>query len=399
MIYDTVIVGGGIAGLYTAYTLLKQNPSLSLLIVEKNNELGGRASSTIFQGVSVVTGAGVGRLNKDILLIELMKELGLPVKKFNASHYYAPSTPRINAKRVFQLLKEAYTEKPVRATFKEFALSVINTSTYNAFCTVAGYTDYENEDANDTLFHYGFEDNLDEWTGFYVAWKKIMTKLADYIGYDRILTNTNVTQLRRTHRGGFRISFGDGFHTFSKRVVLATTIDAVRRLVPVQLKRYKQIKGQPFLRLYAKCTPESARLLSQHVKGMTIVGGPLQKILPINPKEGIYMISYSDNTNASNLSYFTTDTANHRRMFSILIEHALQLPSRSIELTHIMSIYWKIGTHYYTPNPVKETRVEFIHKVQRPLQNLFVVGEMVSLNQGWVEGALQSVQEVIGELS
>jgi hypothetical protein len=399
MIYDTVIVGGGIAGLYTAYTLLKQNPSLSLLIVEKNNELGGRASSTIFQGVSVVTGAGVGRLNKDILLIELMKELRLPVKKFNASHYYAPSTPRINAKRVFQLLKEAYTEKPVRATFKEFALSVINTSTYNAFCTVAGYTDYENEDANDTLFHYGFEDNLDEWTGFYVPWKKIMTKLADYIGYDRILTSTNVTQLRRTHRGGFRISFGDGFHTFSKRVVLATTIDAVRRLVPVQLKRYKQIKGQPFLRLYAKCTPESARFLSQHVKGMTIVGGPLQKILPINPKEGIYMISYSDNTNASNLSYFTTNTANHRRMFSILIEHALQLPSRSIELTHIMGIYWKIGTHYYTPNPVKETRLEFIHKVQRPLQNLFVVGEMVSLNQGWVEGALQSVQEVIGEIS
>ena len=218
MIYDTVIVGGGIAGLYTAYTLLKQNPSLSLLIVEKNNELGGRASSTIFQGVSVVTGAGVGRFHKDHLLLELMEELELPVKKFKASHYYAPSTPRINAKRVFQILKEAYTQKPVRATFKEFALSVINTSTYNAFCTVAGYTDYENEDANDTLFHYGFEDNLDEWTGFYVPWKKIMTKLADYIGYDRILTSTNVTQLRRTHRGGFRISFGDGFHTFSKRV-------------------------------------------------------------------------------------------------------------------------------------------------------------------------------------
>ena len=399
MIYDIFIVGGGIAGLYTAYTLLKQNPSLRLLVVEKNAELGGRASSTMFQGVSVVTGAGVGRFHKDHLLLELMDDLGLPVRKFNASHYYAPSSPRINAKRVFQLLQEAYTQKPVYATFKEFALSVVNTSTYNAFCTVAGYTDYENEDANDTLFHYGFEDNLDEWTGFYVPWKKIITKLADFIGYDRILTSTTVTQLRRTHRGGFRLSFADGFHAFSNRVVLATTIEAVRRLVPVQLKRYKQIKGQPFLRLYAKCTLESARLLSQHVKGMTIVGGPLQKILPINPKEGIYMISYSDNKNASNLSYFITDTPNHRRMFSILIEHALHLPSRSIELTHMMGIYWKTGTHYYTPNPVHETRLEFIHKVQRPLQNLFVVGEMVSLNQGWVEGALQSVQEVIGELS
>ena len=79
MIYDTLIVGGGIAGLYTAYTLLKQNPSLRLLVVEKNAELGGRATSTMFQGVSVVTGAGVGRFHKDHLLLELMDDLGLPV--------------------------------------------------------------------------------------------------------------------------------------------------------------------------------------------------------------------------------------------------------------------------------------------------------------------------------
>jgi monoamine oxidase len=29
---------------------------------------------------------------------------------------------------------------------------------------------------------------------------------------------------------------------------------------------------------------------------------------------------------------------------------------------------------------------------------MFIVGEMISMNQGWVEGALESVEEVFEEL-
>jgi len=45
MNYDVVIVGAGIAGLYSAYRLLQSNPSLRLLIVEKSSLLGGRVHS------------------------------------------------------------------------------------------------------------------------------------------------------------------------------------------------------------------------------------------------------------------------------------------------------------------------------------------------------------------
>ena len=65
--YDVIIVGGGIAGLYSAYQIKKLSPKTSILILERDKRswLGGRMNNVDFQGVSVVTGAGVGRKNKD----------------------------------------------------------------------------------------------------------------------------------------------------------------------------------------------------------------------------------------------------------------------------------------------------------------------------------------------
>ena len=47
-------------------------------------------------------------------------------------------------------------------------------------------------------------------------------------------------------------------------------------------------------------------------------------------------------------------------------------------------------SHY---NPLKQwkTRQHFIDAAQHPMKDVVVVGEMVALNQGWVEGALESV--------
>ena len=58
MIYDIIILGGGIAGLYTAYKLNKCSPHLKILLLEKENYLGGRVF-TVHQGdMNVEAGAG-----------------------------------------------------------------------------------------------------------------------------------------------------------------------------------------------------------------------------------------------------------------------------------------------------------------------------------------------------
>jgi protoporphyrinogen oxidase len=68
--YDFIIIGGGIAGLYSAYQLKKRYPHIRLCILEKEERIGGRMGSEDFHGVSIAMGAGVGR-KKDVLLIQI----------------------------------------------------------------------------------------------------------------------------------------------------------------------------------------------------------------------------------------------------------------------------------------------------------------------------------------
>ena len=81
-IYDIIIAGGGISGLYTAYKLIKNYPMLSILIIEKNNYLGGRIKSTVIEGQRIDLGA-LRIPDSAKLTIELVKNLGLKLKKFN----------------------------------------------------------------------------------------------------------------------------------------------------------------------------------------------------------------------------------------------------------------------------------------------------------------------------
>ena len=69
--YDIIIIGGGIAGLYSAYKITKLDPTKKLLVLEGDDHLGGRAGNVNFHGESIPIGAGVGRKKKDKILMAL----------------------------------------------------------------------------------------------------------------------------------------------------------------------------------------------------------------------------------------------------------------------------------------------------------------------------------------
>ena len=80
MLYDYIIIGGGISGLYTYYHLLKYDPSLNILLFEKNNYFGGRIKTKYIKknGISYQMEEGAGRFNKNHkLLFKLIEELNL----------------------------------------------------------------------------------------------------------------------------------------------------------------------------------------------------------------------------------------------------------------------------------------------------------------------------------
>lgn len=55
------------------------------------------------------------------------------------------------------------------------------------------------------------------------------------------------------------------------------------------------------MRIYAKFSQETSAVLGTKVHGLTVVNGPLQEIIPMDPGKGVYMIAYSDNASAKKL--------------------------------------------------------------------------------------------------
>jgi hypothetical protein len=403
--YDIIIIGSGMSGLYSAYNIKKTSPETSFLILEKYNRqwLGGRTSNENFYGTEIVTGAGIGRKDTNKLLIKLMDEININYKEFHSIMYYSHLFKPLDIIKFINKFKLEYKKSPElqKLTFKEGFIKLFGEKLYKQFIISAGYTDYENADIYETLFNYGMDDNKGGWTGLFIPWKKMVETLYHKIGKNHFKFSSNVIEITKIKDSPclFQIKTENGITYQSNKVIVATTISGIKQLVPGASNKnspYQQIHGQPFLRLYGKFNKESALIMKKYVPNYTIVPGPLQKIIPINANKGVYMIAYSDNTNALILKNYLKNTPENRDLYCDLIEESLGIPKGSLKLNAIKDFYWPIGTHYYEPLKGNfHDRDDFVNNVQHPEKGMLVVGECVSRYQGWTEGALESVHNVL----
>jgi len=396
MIYDIIIIGAGICGLYCAYKLLLKNPNLKILILEKNSKknIGGRVGNYLFEGVNVVKGAGIGRKKKDTLLYKLLTELDINTNEFQSTHQYSNNLlNKCDVKNIFDLLKIEYKKNSVKSnkTFKQFAIKILGKTRYNNFVTCSGYSDYENADIYDTLYNYEFDDNYTNYTGFSVNWKLLVKTLIDKININKIKTNITVTKIIKNNDNLFSIISNKKIIYKTNKIIIATTVKTVKKILP-KYKIYTNIGTNSFLRVYAKFSKKSIPVMEKYVYKYTIVNSKLQKIIPINSKKGIYMIGYCDNKNAD----YLIKKIKNKHYFENLIKKSLNIKNKiNIKILKLKGFYWKNGTHYYLPlNHKYKNREEFINKAQFPCNNIYVVGEMVAKNQGWTNSALLSCENV-----
>ncbi len=398
---DIIIIGSGISGLYSAYKIKQLSPDTSFLILEKYKKkwIGGRTSNEVFYGTEIVTGAGIGRKNKDKLLYKLLHDFNLSTPEYIINPQKSKLIHSVNGNDVMNRLKKEYRNfKDKTLTFKQFATKVLGEKEYKEFIISAGYTDYENEDVFETLYYYGMEDNTSSWRAFHVPWRKLVIKLYNYIGGQHFRFSSEVTKITKEQEEPckFIIDTEDNIQYKCNKVIIGSTIDTIRKLLP-SYHIYNDIEGQPFLRLYAKFTKKSIPVLKEYIKGFTFVPGPLQRIIPMDPDNGVYMIAYNDNNNTIALKKYLQNTRENRELYEILLEKSLGMPENSMNIIAIKDYYWPIGTHYYKPlnKELYNSREEFMDKAQHPEKGILVVGEAVSRNQGWTQGALESVNAVL----
>lgn len=398
---DIIIIGSGIAGLYSAHKIKNESPNTSLLVLEKYKQIwiGGRTSNEIFFGTQIVTGAGIGRKDTNPLLIKLMHELNIKYNEFKSVMDYSNLITPVDIMKIIDKLKIEYKNHPEmhNLTFKEFFIKLYGKNLYNIFLISSGYTDYENADIYETLYKYGMDDNKGGWIGLHVPWKKIVDKLYQAIGKQNFKFSSDVIKVSKIQNEPclFEVITKDNKIYYSNRVIIATTITGIKTLLP-EYPIYNQIHGQTFLRLYAKFDQKSSEIMKKYVKNYIIVPGPLQKIIPMDSNKGVYMIAYSDNKNAISLKNNLKNTPENRELYSELIKKSLGISkNENITITNIKDFYWPIGTHYYEPLKNFNSRNDFVKKAQHPEKGILVVGEAVSRYQGWVEGALKSVETVL----
>ena len=433
---DIIIIGSGIAGLYAAYQIKRLAPATTkFLILEKNKRewMGGRAGNQTFYGADIVVGAGVGRKSKDYALIKLLRDTNVKYSEFEATRNYSTNSSfvPVDIMQIMSILKAEYKKHPEmhkNKTFKQFFNDLFGSDVYNEFIVTTGYTDFENADIYETLYHYGMDDNVGGWTALHLSWNELTERLYDRIGSNHFQFSTDVKEIKQitidqdnariqtphqkpssiyTVSGGqnhcFEVTTTNNKKYYANKVIVATTISSVRKLVPgasSPTSIYQQIHGQPFLIVYAKFDRNSSEIMKKYVNAFTVVTGPLQKLIPMDTDKGVYMIAYTDNQHAKGLKSKSAleNNVNVREMYSKWIKTALGIPKNTtLHITAIRYYYWNDGTHYYAPLNTKEykNRADFIRKAQHPMNGMLVVGEMVSRNQGWVEGALESVDAVI----
>ena len=381
--YDYTIIGAGIAGLYCGLLLSLKYPDRKVLILEKNNYIGGRVLVEKFCGKDVVIGAGVGRYGKDRNLQALLERYNLPVKTYVGKKDYVGFDP-VN---VFKITNEMSKKKlDLTKTFKQNFIHLYGEDLWKRFELTAGYTDFADADVLDTLNNYGWDDYKEGLQYFSVPWEDLKEKIVEELKKNGVIIHKNmdVSSIRKIGENDIRIeahktqgSVKKVFQT--KNVILATNLYGLRSYNNKEYHKYitNQIECQPFMRMYVKVGDPIDSI--QHY---TVMNNFLQKAIPMG--DNIYMMSYSDNKQASNLNKMKIDDIRRKleKMFDV-------------NICKIAKYYWPCGTHYYKPLKYFKDREDFLNNAQHPEKNVFVVGDVVAFDQGWVEGALDSVRRLL----
>jgi len=377
--YDYCFIGAGISVLYCAYHLKKKNPTISIVILEKENRIGGRVYPVNFDGTTVLMGSGVGRMATDILLLEWLIDLGIEIVEFKKEFENQDSDFLKSCIKKLQKNKENYRYDRHLVNFQNYATSILGAEDYEKFKSNASFTDFEEADFLDTVDCYGFIDLIPVGTNYSIPWKLVLEKAIKFIGIENFILNAEVFSIS-SNKVNYKLKNLTTKNIEAKKIISCCPVPVLKKLYP-ENKLLDNIGTQTFMRIYAYLDKPLP------IQNYYVTHNILQKIIPINPDRNLYMIAYSDNKYADKCNELTKKEL--EQYLDILFDG-------EFKIRKMKKHYWEVGTHFFYPlEKTFSSRDNYIAKVQNKIPNHWVIGEAFSNNQGWCEGALESVASII----
>ncbi len=432
--YDLIVVGGGIAGLYTIYKYLLSHTSTStstststttnnkkpkILLLESSERLGGRLH-TIKNKKQLYEGGGARFSKNHHLLFELINQFKLDKKLYPLTAkkvHISTSKPGveipINDKldkiltEIFDLInKDNYKESHkytnsylLSKTFYEL-VSELSPKLAKEFVK---YYPYYSEvfvmNARDALI--SLKRDFTSQTPYFILMggletivKKVYAKILTMDCILDVKLNTPLTDIILDKDNHYTVKSES--KTFNgSRLVLAIPSRSLLSIPFIKEHRFKSLLNlvtpQPLFRIYAKYK-------KSWLSNQIVTDSNLNYIIPYN-NEGLIMISYTDGPKTE--YWYKYYLESKEKLIEVLHQHVRELlPNVEIpELEWIDACpHWVNGSHYWKPRKTHLNSELLQSKIRHPLPNMWIVGEAFSDYQAWVEGSLDTSNKAVNEI-
>jgi protoporphyrinogen oxidase len=408
---DIIIVGGGIAGLYCAVRLQKKYPGRRIALFEKYGVLGGRASTFKMARPHIQWEEGAGRISREHrLVLKLLSEYNL---------HTVPISPELNYKQSYDSPMEPNLFEPAMSLFLEFLEKVpaeilatmtlrqifkrvhgeaMTTAYFNRF-PYRGEIDVMRADMAIALF----KGEMGSHEGYSVC-REGLSELIHRMTTD-FKRRGGIVKVKHAlvecveSPKGVSVVFEHGekrIEYVTEHLILAMDAPSLQKIpLFAGWSVLKHLKMTALLRVYA-AYPLNPATKEAWFAGLprVVTDTPIRYFLPINPKSGQAMISYTDTQDADPLmamSEYNLKRFIHKELRHLFSDRHIPHP------TVFKKFGWKHGVTYwlpgkYDPRAASREAITFSKRIH-------VCGESFSLRQGWMEGSLEHAEELLDYIS
>lgn len=415
MDYDFIIVGAGIAGLYSALKITTAFPKARVALMEMYDSLGGRIQ-TYHKG-TVQFEKGAGRIHSSHALVNsLVAHYGLTkikipseeTAKWHPRHLRHPMKAQVTknmwaslATYIISILHKLEKSILQTHTLEEILYSTMEGHEVKAMLNRFAYTSelitLRADIALDSLRH-----ELGEGGGYFYVLKEGLASIVDHMAQDlkgkvEIFTEHRLVSL--TTKDKVILNFTQGKNKVQKtfkatKAILAIHVDALKGIALFKnLPILKHLSMTPLLRIYG-VFPKPAWFADIP---RTITDSPLRNVIPISAASGTIMTSYTDNKDTK----FWIDILKkegEKGVSDRIITESEKLFNRSIpKPTFFKMCHWKHGCSYWLPGlyDVREESRRIMQPIPLAHPNIFVCGESYAVNQAWIESALSHADDML----
>lgn len=392
MRYDTIIVGAGIAGLTIAVRLLEKNPDTSILLLEKYNYTGGRIVTYRKDGHTWEIGAG--RIaSSHHRTHTLLRKYDLHTTPITHGIQNAFDSLRKTYLAPLAFLSSSVLESHTLADLLESIHGVANAKSFYRLFPYWGELHTLRADLALEVFqsHFAAKAHYSVCTEGYQALpealKADIVKRGGIVQYDSEVTDIH----ERGDTVYVNIKGKPSF--FANRVIFAIHSDALRRIPFARrhMSALRHLKMEPLVRMYATFPLKGGKSWFAD-KGVVVSDTPIRYFIPVG--RDTCMISYTDGKDALYWIGLQKRKGDEAVQQAVMKGIRDLFPDTHIPDPLLFKIHpWSSGCTYWLPGHYD---VKALSKASHCLtKRVFACGESISLQQAWVEGALESVETLL----